>query len=71
MHGVDDRGQHVGVGRRVHAVAEVEDVTGAPGVVGEHGGGAGERDVGAGEHQRRIEVALDRQRSGRGACVRR
>ena len=28
------------------------------GVVGEHGVGAGERDLGAGEHERRVEVAL-------------
>ena len=56
---VDDRREDAGIARRVHAVAEVEDVSRVAGVVGEHGVGPGEGDVGAGEHERRIEVALD------------
>ena len=55
---VDDGSEHARVARRVHAVAEIEDVPWLSTVVGEDRLGTGNGDVSAGEDQRRIEVAL-------------
>ena len=56
-------GKHAWVGVGVHTVPEVEDVARMRGAVGrlvvaQHLCGAGERRFDAGEHERRIEVAL-------------
>ena len=56
---LDDGREHARVAGRMDAVAEVEDVPRLPAVVGEHRRGTGEGDVGAGEDERRIEVALN------------
>src|SRR6478735_10984930 len=55
---VDDGLEHGGVGVRLHAVTEVEDVPGMTTVVGEHGTCTGEGHLATGEHQGRVEVAL-------------
>ena len=56
----DDAGEHVGVGLRQHAVPQVEHV--ALGGAALRQGPLGHRadDLPRGEHQRRVEVALDR-----------
>ena len=58
MDQVDDGLQDAGVAVLVDAVAEIEDVARMAAVVGEDRFGAGHGGFGAGEHQRRIEVAL-------------
>ena len=56
---LDDGRQHARVTGRMDAVAEVEDVPWLPTVVGEHRRGTAEGDLGAGEDERRVEVALN------------
>ena len=53
------------------AVAEIEDVPRLAAVVGEHRRGTGEGDLGAGEDERRVEVALNGDVGRRAACGRR
>jgi hypothetical protein len=63
--------EHVGIAVGLHPVAEVEHVARVAGVVGEHGVGAGQRDLGAGQHQRGVEVALHHEVRRPGADGRR
>ena len=58
LHEVREPGQLVGVGRRDHAVAEVEDVAGRGGTGLEDLAGPLEHHLGRREDQRRVEVAL-------------
>ena len=67
---LDDGRQHARVAGRMDAVAEVEDVPWLPTVVGEHGRGTAEGDLGAGEDERRVEVALNGNVGRRGVCGR-
>ncbi len=53
--------KHAGIGVGRNTVTEVEDVPGVLAVVGQHRVGRGERHVGAGQHERRIEIALHHQ----------
>ena len=64
MHQVHNRGEHVGIGFRLDAMPEVEDVSRVTtavwtiAIVGEHGAGSGQRSLGASEYECGIEVAL-------------
>ena len=59
VHELDEPAEHVGVGRRQHAVAEVEDVPGPAAGSGEHVERARLDALPRAEQQRRVEVALD------------
>ena len=58
MHEVDDFSEYPRVGVGLHTVPQIEDVTCMTRVVEENLFGASDGDIGASEHECRVEIAL-------------